>query len=246
MFPYRDENPTELTPFFTLGLIVLNVAVWVLVERMGADLQASVCTLGLIPVELTHQSIRGPEACALGGLRWAALFTSMFVHGGWLHLLSNMLFLWVFGNNVEDSMGHFRFLAFYLIVGLAASFAHVVLNRASAVPTVGASGAISGVMGAYMILYPRVRVHVFLPPFWFFQLPAYVVLGYWIAIQTILGLADLSRGGATGGVAFWAHIGGFLIGLALVKIFERPQLVTAKREGRHLDRREIHDEHLWW
>ena len=245
MFPYRDENPTELTPYFTVGLIVANVAAWALIQGMGAYLESSVCDFGLIPVELTRESITGPRVCPLGGLRWGALLTSMFMHGGWLHLITNMMFLWVFGNNIEDSMGHFRFLLFYVIVGLAASFLHIVLNLGSAIPTVGASGAISGILGAYMILYPRVRVYVLFPPFWVLQLPAYVVLGYWIVIQIVLGLAQLGSG-AAGGVAVWAHIGGFFAGLALVKVFERPQLVSAKREGRRLDKQEIREQHWWW
>jgi membrane associated rhomboid family serine protease len=212
---------------------------------MGAQLQESVCTFGLIPAELTGQSIRGPIVCQMGGLTWQAVFSSMFMHGGWLHLITNMVFLWVFGNNVEDSMGHVRFLIFYLLAGIAAAGLHVALNSASAVPTVGASGAISGVLGAYMVLYPRVRVHVFLPPFWIFHMRAYVVLGYWIVIQLFMGIGNLTAG-SSGGVAVWAHIGGFVTGLLLVKLFERPQLVSAKREGRRLDRREIREQHYWW
>jgi membrane associated rhomboid family serine protease len=154
-----------------------------------------------------------------------------------------MMFLWVFGNNIEDSMGHFRFLVFYLLCGMAAAAAHVLLNKASAVPTVGASGAISGILGAYIVLYPQVRVHVFFPPFWVFSMRAYVVLGYWIVIQILMGAAQL--GGQIGGVAVWAQIGGFFAGLLLVKIFERPQLVLAKREGVRLDRNEIRQRGYW-
>lgn len=244
MFPYKDDNPTELTPFFTVGLIIANVAVWVLVQGMGANLRSTACAYGLIPVELTGRAIVGPYGCELGGLTWATTFTSMFMHGSWLHLVANMMFMWVFGNNIEDSMGHIRFLVFYVLCGLAAAAAHVGLNPDSGVPTVGASGAISGILGAYILLYPQVRVHVFFPPLWILPMRAYVVLGYWIVIQVLMGIAE--RGQRGGGVAVWAHVGGFVAGLILVKLFERPQLVGAKREGIRLDRREIRREHYWW
>jgi membrane associated rhomboid family serine protease len=244
MIPFKDENPAELRPYITVALILANVAVWVFVQGMGVNLQASVCEFGLIPVEVTGKMPQGPEVCRLGGLTWGAVFTSMFMHGGWLHLVSNMMFLWVFGNNVEDSMGHVRFVIFYLLCGVSATLAHIGFHPSSALPTVGASGAISGVLGAYIVLYPQVRVHVFFPPFWILPMRAWVVLGYWIAIQLFMGLADI--GGAVGGVAVWAHIGGFFVGLALVKLFERRQLVEAKREGRRLDRDEIRSRHYWW
>ncbi len=247
MFPYRDENPAELTPVFTIGLIAANIAAWFLIQGWGAEpvLMRSVCEFGLIPAELTNQPISGPRVCPLGGLRWETVVTSMFMHGGWVHLGSNMMFLWVFGNNVEDSMGHFRFLAFYGLAGVAAAAAHVLTARASGIPTVGASGAISGILGAYIVLYPNVRVHVFFPPFWLFSMRAYVVLGYWFVIQLFMGLGQLG-GGVLSGVAVWAHIGGFVAGLIMVKLFERPQLVDAKREGRRLDRQEIRAGHYWW
>ncbi len=246
MFPYKDDNPTELTPYLTVGLIIANVAVWVFVQGMGVNLTASVCEYGLIPVEVTGRMVEGPEICALGGLTWVAVVTSMFMHGSWLHLLSNMLFMWVFGNNIEDSMGHIRFLIFYLLCGFAAAAAHVGLNPSSAIPTVGASGAISGILGAYILLYPQVRVHVFFPPFWILPMRAYVVLGYWIVIQILMGLAERGAGGGGGGIAVWAHIGGFFAGLILVNFFRRPQLVGAKREGVRLDRHEIRRHHYWW
>ncbi|UCC73406.1 MAG: rhomboid family intramembrane serine protease [Gemmatimonadota bacterium] len=246
MFPYKDENPTEFTPFFTVALIIANVAVWVFVQGMGSDLQPSVCHYGLIPVELTGRVLQGPSVCPLGGLTWGSVFTSMFMHGSWIHLGANMMFMWVFGNNIEDSMGHLRFVLFYLLCGLAAAGAHVGFNASSGLPTVGASGAISGILGAYIVLYPQVRVHVYFPPFWILPMRAYVVLGYWIVIQILMGLAERGGGGAAGGVAVWAHIGGFFAGLILVKFFERPQLVGAKREGVRLDKREIRQRHIWW
>ncbi len=244
MFPFKDENPAELAPVVTVGLIIANVAAWIFVQGMGARLQISVCHYGMIPVELTHQPLQGPEVCPLGGLTWGAIFTSMFMHGGWFHLGTNMMFMWVFGNNVEDSMGHIRFLVFYFVCGFVAAAGHVLLNATSGMPTVGASGAISGIMGAYIVLYPQVRVHVFLPPFFLFSMRAYVVLGYWIVIQLLLGVGQLGWS-YTGGVAVWAHIGGFFAGLLLVKVFERPQLVDAKREGRRLDRGEIRSHRYW-
>jgi membrane associated rhomboid family serine protease len=246
MIPYRDENPTELTPLVTVGLIAVNVAVWIVVEGGGAFLAPSVCQYGLIPVEITGRPPVGPQICALGGLTWTGIFTSMFIHGSWFHVLTNMLFLWVFGNNVEDSMGHLRFLVFYLVAGLVAALTHVWLNPNSAIPTVGASGAVSGILGAYLVLYPRVRVHVFFPPFWFFTMTAGWVLGYWIFIQVLMGLGQLGGGAATGGVAVWAHIGGFFTGVILVRLFRRPQLVSAKREGRRIDSDEIRLYRYWW
>ena len=142
-------------------------------------------------------------------------------------------------------MGHFRFLIFYLIVGLAAAAIHILLNQNSPIPMVGASGAVSGVLGAYMLLYPRVQVHVFLPPFWLFRLSAGFVLGYWIVIQLVIGFGQLAAGVQSSGIAVWAHIGGFFAGLLLIKAFVRPELVGAKREGTRLDRQEIRSRRLW-
>ncbi len=245
MIPYKDENPAELTPLVTVGLIAANVAVWIVVQGGGAFLQPTVCHYGLIPAEITGRPPAGPQICPLGGLTWEGIFTSMFMHGGWFHLATNMMFLWVFGNNVEDSMGHVRFLIFYLTSGLVGALTHVWLNPESSVPTVGASGAISGVLGAYLVLYPRVRVHVFFPPFWIFTMAAGWVLGYWIFIQVLMGLGQLGGAGA-GGVAVWAHIGGFFTGVVLIRLLRRPELVSAKREGRRIDRDEIRLYRYWW
>jgi len=245
VFPLKDENPTELTPFVTVALILANVAVWLLVQGagMGQRFLESLCVYGSIPAEITG-AIRpgqlvelGQAYCTIGGYGVSTLVTSMFLHGSWMHLIGNMWFLWVFGNNIEDSMGHVRFTLFYLITGLVASGAHVVSALDSPVPTVGASGAISGVMGAYLVLYPHVRVHTFVIFFYFARivaLPAVVILGLWFAIQLLQGTA-----GGGGGVAFWAHIGGFVAGVALIKLFERPKLVLAKRQHRKLGREEL-------
>jgi len=240
MFPYRDENETQRTPLITLGLIALNVLVWLLIQRAGSaiPLATSVCNLGLIPGELTGALPPGTGfpmgeglVCLTDpGRQLSHLITSMFLHGSWMHLIGNMWVLWLFGNNVEDSMGRFRFLVFYPTCGLAAALAQVVSNPASPIPMVGASGAISGVMGAYLVLYPNVRVFclVFLG---FFvtsvALPAWLMLVYWFVLQFVSGLAAF--GGEGGGVAFWAHIGGFVAGLILIKLFAREAYVEAHR-----------------
>ena len=243
MFPLYDKNPTELFPFITLTLMFGCVALWVLVQGGGFDegiLNASVCAYGAIPAEITGTVGRGePQVCALGGRTVSALVTSMFMHGSWMHLIGNMWFLWIFGNNVEDSMGHLRYLLFYLICGLAAGGAHVMSAPGSTIPTVGASGAIGGIMGAYFLLYPRARIVTLLVIVIYLKtvsVPAWVMLGYWFFIQLV---SSMVQGPAGGGVAFWAHIGGFLAGLILVKLFENRQLVAAKRKGVRLPREEI-------
>ncbi len=240
MLPYRDENETVRTPVVTYAIIALNVLVWFMVQGAGTPerLAASVCNLGLIPGELTARATPGDGfAMGLGmsclvdpGRAPQHIVTSMFLHGGWGHILGNMWFMWIFGNNVEDSMGRLRFVAFYLLSGVGAALAQVFTQPASIVPMVGASGAISGVMGAYIILYPRVRVFTLVPLGFFLTtiaLPAWVMLGYWIALQ-FLG----SFGGAETGVAFWAHIGGFVVGAALIKVFARPAYI-AEHRARH-------------
>jgi membrane associated rhomboid family serine protease len=239
MFPYRDDNPTLATPFVTLLFIAANVAVWLLVQGMGAepDLTRSVCELGLIPGEFLHRLPEGYNVpmgngtmCVIGAERtWVAPLTSMFLHGGWFHLIGNMWFLWVFGNNVEDSMGHVRFLAFYILCGVAAAATQTFMNPSSPIPMVGASGAISGVMGAYIVLYPKVRVHmlVFLGIFITrIVVPAYLMLGYWFLLQLLGGGLASEEGG---GVAFWAHAGGFLAGAMLIHVFRDPELVEKHR-----------------
>jgi membrane associated rhomboid family serine protease len=233
MFPYKDDNPTELTPYVTVGLIALNVLVWVVVQGMGAPqpLAHSVCTLGLIPGELLrtvppHTVVRLGEglACATTSHpAYATVLTSMFLHGGWFHLIGNMWFLWIFGNNIEDAMGHGRFVVFYLLCGLAAAATQVAASAHSAIPMIGASGAISGVLGAYLVLFPRVRVHtlIFLGIFvTTIALPAYLMLLYWFLLQLLGGLPSLA-GVQGGGVAFFAHIGGFVTGALLIRLFLR-------------------------
>jgi len=240
MFPLRDENPTDLVPFITVALIAVNVAVWVLVQDAGhgRSFIESLCAYGAIPGEITGRIPAGTWVrlgrfrCEAGGLTVQAMLTSMFLHGSWMHLIGNMWFLWVFGNNIEDSMGHLRFLVFYLLAGVLAAGAHVWSAPASGVPTVGASGAISAVMGAYLILYPRVRVYtlVFIVIFVrILPLPAWLILGEWFLLQLLYGTASAGVGG---GVAFWAHVGGFLSGVVLIKLFENRSLVAARLPGR--------------
>jgi membrane associated rhomboid family serine protease len=237
MFPYRDENQTQRRSYVTLAFIGLNALAWVLVQGAGEALALarSVCELGLIPGELTGALPPGTRfplgeglACATDpGSQPAHLLTSMFLHGSWMHLLGNMWFLWIFGDNVEDSMTRPRFAAFYLLCGLAAALAQVATGPASGVPMVGASGAISGVMGAYLVLYPRVRVFALLPLGFFLTsvaLPAWMMLVYWVGLQVLSGVAST---GQTGGVAFWAHVGGFVAGVILVKLFARRDRVAA-------------------
>ena len=237
MFPYKDDNPTLTTPIATLVLIGVNVAAWILIQGMGTEprLSASVCHLGLIPGAVLGQIAPGTAipgnglACETGSPLWYTVITSMFLHGGWLHLLGNMWFLWVFGNNVEDSMGRLRFVAFYLVTGIAAATAQAAVNPSSAIPMVGASGAISGVMGAYIILYPRVKVHmvIFLGIFITrIAVPAVFMLAYWFVLQLLGGIPALAK--ESGGVAFWAHAGGFVAGMLLIYFFKSPALVSQR------------------
>lgn len=254
MIPLSDENPTVRVPVMTILLLVGMLSVWIIVQEAGLDLEAmaaSVCNLGLVPAELTGGSPVGTSIRITRDLncvvdaepsRWLTPLSSMFLHGGWAHLLGNALFFWVFGNNVEDVMGRGRFLAFYLLCGLVAAAAHVASQPASAVPTVGASGAVSGVMGAYLMLFPRVRVRmlfIFIIVFKVIRLPAWLVLLWWFGLQVLLGVFDVRSLPATeGGVAVWAHVGGFVAGAVLVAAFTRPDLLAARRARLRLQPRE--------
>jgi membrane associated rhomboid family serine protease len=242
MFPYRDENPTYLKPVVTLGLVALNLIAWFMVQGAGSEqvLARSICELGLIPGELLGRLPEGYElplgegmACVMTGTpAWHTPLTSMFLHGGWFHLLGNMWFLWVFGNNVEDAMGHVRFAVFYLLCGLLAAAAQVASGPSSPVPMVGASGAISGVMGAYLVLYPRVRVHtlIFLGIIFFrVTLPAWMMLVYWAFLQMLGSLPAVAGAETGGGVAFMAHLGGFAAGVVLIRLFAKPEFVERHR-----------------
>ena len=243
MIPYKDEHPTLLAPTATIGLITLNVLVWVFVQGMGAPgpLARSVCDLGLIPGALLHTLPPGTSVPLGPGIRcvlratpdWWTVLTSMFTHGGWFHIIGNMWFLWVFGRSIEDSMGHSRFVTFYLVCGVVAALTQIAVDPQSALPMVGASGAISGVMGGYVLLYPRVRVHTLVTLGFFVTtvaLPAYVILGYWFLLQVLMGAAGaLAR--VEGGVAVWAHVGGFIAGMALIRLFADADHLERRRSG---------------
>jgi membrane associated rhomboid family serine protease len=248
VIPYRDENETVRTPIITFAIIAINFAVWIFVQGAGSPerVAASVCNLGLIPGELTLQARPGEGfpigqgmACLIdAGREPLHILTSMFLHSGWMHLIGNMWFLWLFGNNIEDSMGRGRFIVFYLLGGLGAAAAQVFTNPGSIYPMVGASGAISAVMGAYIVLYPNVKVYTLVPIIIIFTtiaLPAWVMLGYWILLQVVGGLAPVNA--AEGGVAFWAHIGGFVVGVLTIKLFTRPEYLAQHRAGRWAPRR---------
>ena len=219
MIPLRDDNPSSITPLVSYTLIGLCVLVFLWQMTLGAAGEAAVYALGVIPAVLLQDAQLPPEIQLVSP--WMSVFTSMFLHGGFLHLAGNMLFLYIFGDNVEDSMGHARFIVFYLLCGVAAVFAQALPEPASTVPMIGASGAISGVLGAYMLLFPHARVLVLVPLGFIMQtlrLPALWVLALWFGMQL---LSNTMAGGAGGGgVAFRAHIGGFIAGMALIPFFK--------------------------
>ena len=222
-----------------MALIALCVVAWLFVQGAGTDvaLATAVCNLGLIPGELTGM-LRAGVGFEMGdglvcltdpGRQSSNIFTSMFLHGGWMHLIGNMWFLWLFGNNIEDSMTRPRYLVFYLVCGVAAALAQVIAEPDSIIPMVGASGAISGVMGGYLVLYPRVRVFTLVILGFFIStvaLPAWVMLIYWIVIQIGSGMLQSASDTGGGGVAFWAHIGGFVAGVVLIKVFAKAKHVA--------------------
>ena len=213
MIPLRDVIPSRTTPVITISLIALNVVVFLYQLLLGEQVNDFILYYGLIPAAFS----------------WVAVFTSMFLHGGLLHVGGNMLYLWIFGDNVEDRMGHGRFLVFYLLCGIAAALAQTILNPDSVVPMVGASGAIAGVMGAYFVLYPHSRIVTLVPLFLFFQvmeIPAIFFLGIWFLMQFLSGVGSIATavgGEPAGGIAFWAHVAGFLAGVSGVIVFRRPE-----------------------
>jgi len=236
MFPLRDDNPTLHRSITTFVLIALNVIAWIFIQQFGTEpgLSRSVCEFGAIPGELlgtveegTRIPISRNRTCVIGGeANWYTLVTSMFMHGGWFHLIGNLWFLFVFGDNVEDSMGRIKFFIFYILCGLTAAGIQLLSNPNSAVPMVGASGAISGVLGAYAVLYPKARVHMLIILVIFIDViivPAYIMLGYWFFLQLLGALPTL--GSDQGGVAFWAHVGGFAAGTGLVFLFRNKERV---------------------
>jgi membrane associated rhomboid family serine protease len=213
LIPLRDIVPSRTTPVITIALIVLNVLVFLFELSLGRAVEAFTFYFGLVPADFA----------------WLNVFTSMFIHGGFLHIAGNMLYLWIFGDNVEDRMGHGRFLVFYLLCGVAAALAQTITAPNSTVPMIGASGAIAGVMGAYFVLYPKSRIVALVPLFFFFQIievPAIFFLGIWFLMQFLSGvgsIAQATRGAPGGGVAFWAHVAGFVAGITGVVAFRRPE-----------------------
>jgi membrane associated rhomboid family serine protease len=221
MFPLRDDNPTRTAPIITVALIVVNVFVFLYQVSLGPrGGQLFVYQFGAIPAVVVGAESLPARIVAIPPL--LSLFTSMFLHGGWMHLIGNMWYLWIFGDNIEEAMGHFRYLIFYLVSGFLASLSHVMSNIGSNIPSIGASGAISGVLGAYLLLYPRARVLTLIFLGWFIRMiyiPAGLVLGFWFFLQLLSG--SLSGRQDAGGVAIWAHIGGFIAGMILVGLFKR-------------------------
>lgn len=220
MIPIRDDNPTERPAYVTAGIIILCTLAFLWQQSHSPAGQEQIAySLGLVPAVLfdikelpSHLAVVPPEL---------TIFTSMFLHGSWLHLIGNMLYLWIFGNNVEDAMGRTRFVIFYLISGVAAAMAQVLPDRDSVVPMIGASGAVAGVLGAYLLLHPRARVTVVIPLGFLLypvQWPAVLVLGLWFGIQIV---SSLLVTGGEGGVAWFAHVGGFITGMALIPLFKR-------------------------
>jgi membrane associated rhomboid family serine protease len=214
MIPLRDVIPSRTVPFVTVTIIVLNAAAWILeISMPSRELNEFLFVWGVVPARL----------------HLVTLITSMFLHGGWSHIIGNMWYLWIFGDNVEDRFGHGRFLVFYLICGMTAAFGQIIMEPASMVPTIGASGAIAGVMGAYFVLFPSSRVLTLIPIFFFdiIEVPAIFLLGFWFLMQLVnAGAVAATAGTGGGGVAFAAHVAGFLIGVLGVLVFR-------KREPRH-------------
>ncbi len=222
MIPLKDTIPSRTYPVVTVTLIVLNVLIFLFELSLGEHLSEFFDLFGVVPA--TYFELK--EAGAPFFLVYYPFLTSMFLHGGWMHLIGNMLYLWVFGDNVEDRLGHFKFLIFYLVCGFAAAYAHVYTNPHSEIPTVGASGAISGVLGAYFILFPHSRIITLIPIFFFFDLievSAFFFLAFWFVLQFFNGIASLGAATytTTGGVAWWAHIGGFIAGALIALFFVR-------------------------
>lgn len=218
MIPLHDDNPTSLKPYVTYALIASCTLVFLWQLSLGGGGARAIYGLGVIPAVLLENKLLDPSLVMVPPVM--TVITSMFLHGGWMHLIGNMLYLWIFGNNVEDAMGHGRFVAFYLLCGITAVFAQVLPDPASTTPMIGASGAISGVLGAYVLLYPHARVLVAIP-FGFYihtmRLSAAWVLGFWFVMQL---LSSVLAGGQQGGVAFRAHLGGFIIGTVLIPFFK--------------------------
>lgn len=221
MIPFRDNIPSRTYPIITVLLILINVLVFLYELSLGRAIESFVMHYGVVPAAI----VAWPETDLPITAVALPYLSSMFLHGGWMHLIGNMWYLWIFGDNVEDRLGHFTFLIFYLACGIGAGIVHTILNLNTYIPSVGASGAIAGVLGAYLVSYPFARVLTLVPFFVFMQIieiPAVFVLGFWFVVQLFSGTAALSTSAANaGGVAYWAHVGGFVIGMLLIGLFPR-------------------------
>ncbi len=221
MFPIHDDNPTKIIPYITYLLIVSCVLIFIWEMSLAEQLEGTLYSLGVIPAVLVGEGRLSVELTVMPA--WMSIFSSMFLHGGWMHLISNMLFLWVFGNNIEDAMGHQRFILFYLLCGMVAVFAQALPDPTSTVPMIGASGAISGILGAYLLLYPYAKILMAIPLGLFIftqRIPAGFVLIFWFGIQLF---SSYLTGDQQGGVAFGAHIGGFIAGMVFIPFFRNGQ-----------------------
>ena len=215
MLPLSDHNPSRTTPVINILLIAANVLMFFWELSLGPNLEPALFNVAFIPARFWYSPIHPVNIIGI--------FVSMFLHGGWLHLGGNMLYLWIFGDNIEDRLGHFRYLIFYLLCGIIATLAHAYFNASSRMPSIGASGAIAGVLGAYLLLFPRAQVTTLIPIFFFItirEIPAFIILGLWFVLQLFTGVASLGVAGAqnSGGVAYFAHIGGFVAGMVLIAL----------------------------
>jgi membrane associated rhomboid family serine protease len=223
MIPFRDNIPSRTLPVINISLIVVNVLVFFFELTLGPrSLDRFIYQFGVVPASVFSWPGSGETILAV----IVPFVTSMFLHGGWMHLIGNMWYLWIFGDNVEDRLGHLRFLIFYLVCGLGAGFVQTVMNPNATVPSIGASGAIAGVLGAYLLSYPTAKVLTLVPIFIFIQfieIPAIIVLGFWFVMQFLYGTASLAvaTSANTGGVAWWAHVGGFILGMILIRVFSQ-------------------------
>ncbi len=238
MMPLKDNIPSRRFPVVTVGLVVINSAIFLVEALMGQRATVITRTFGVVPQRLT--------SAWLNPMQLLTLFSSMYLHGGWAHLIGNMLYLWIFGDNVEDSMGKLRFFIFYTFSGVVAALIQVAAAPNLDVPVIGASGAIAGVLGAYLLLFPRARVQTLVPSFYFYRLiwlPAVIVLGGWFLIQLLNGIASINVSMQTGGVAWWAHIGGFGSGMLLQYVFRRNNY---EPPSRRLDQRRYDSRGVRW
>lgn len=223
MIPIRDDNPYKTKPYMTWVLILASIGIFAFQMTLPyEELEALVIRYGFIPGEL-NALINEGDISLLGHVA-TSIFACMFLHGSWAHLLGNMWSLWLFGDNVEDKIGKINFLLFYLLSGVAASLVHFFVNMNSDLPVIGASGAIAGVMGAYVLMFPLAKIVTLIPIIWiplFFRIPAFIFIGLWFFLQVFLGVSELATTQVAGGVAWWAHIGGFLFGAVMVRLYKR-------------------------